>query len=97
MFVRRYSEDTRPWIGFHQDGSIVTVNVALDDDAEHEGGRLFVVLDDGITALSRTSGEVTAHVSNVLHAVSLMKGGVRYSLLLFFYHANKPEPAPGAS
>lgn len=39
MFIRRYTRDTRPWIGFHCDVSTVTANVALNDDDDFEGGR----------------------------------------------------------
>jgi len=85
IFVRRYSRDSRPWIGFHCDACEATVNVALASDEAHEGGRLMVALNDGVTELTRAMGEATVHPSSILHAVSAMKAGVRYSLLLFFY------------
>ena len=86
IFVRRYSRSTRPLIGFHRDACAVTVNVALSDDDAHTGGRLLAVLNDGVHVLGRQAGEATVHPSSVLHAVSAMEGGTRYSLLLFFYH-----------
>ena len=86
IFIRRYSNDTRPWIGFHRDACAVTVNVSLGNDEDHEGGRLLVVLDEGVQVLVRGMGDVTVHPSCVLHAVSAMKSGTRYSLLIFFYH-----------
>jgi len=36
MFVRRYSADTRPWIGFHTDAYEITVNVALSGDDDDD-------------------------------------------------------------
>lgn len=39
MFIRRYTRDTRPWIGFHCDVSTVTANISLNDDGDYEGGR----------------------------------------------------------
>ena len=85
MFVRRYTRETRPWINFHHDISNVTVNVALSADADHEGGRLHALIGGRHTALSREEGEATVHGDDVMHAVSAMRGGVRYSLIMFFY------------
>lgn len=83
--VRRFSRGTRPLLNFHYDAAAVTVNVALSDDADHAGGRLLAVLDEGVTVLRRVAGEATVHPSSVLHAVSAMEAGVRYSLILFFH------------
>jgi len=43
IFIRLYSRDTRPWIGFHTDLSTVTVNVALSADTSHKGGHLHTI------------------------------------------------------
>lgn len=85
LFVRRYTRESRPWIAFHQDVSNVTVNVALSDDAAHEGGRLHVILNGRHQTLTRGEGEATAHGDDVMHAVSAMRSGVRYTLIMFFY------------
>ena len=85
LFVRRYTRDTRPWIAFHQDVSNVTLNVALSDDAHHDGGRLHAILEGRHQVITRAEGEATAHADDVMHAVSAMRGGVRYSLIAFFY------------
>ena len=95
-FVRRYTRETRPWIGFHHDVSTCTINVALSDDAHHVGGRLHAIIGDGELARHRTivreEGEATAHGEDVMHAVSAMSSGTRYSLILFFYALSKdPE------
>lgn len=89
LFVRRYSRGTRPLLNFHRDACAVTVNVALADDAAHEGGHLLAVLDDRVRLLSRAEGEATVHPSTVLHAVSGVTSGVRYSLLLFFWKVDE--------
>ena len=91
ILVRRYSSDTRPWIAFHADSAAVTANVALSADALHEGGRLVAVANDTVTALVREEGEATVHDARLLHAVSCMRGGVRYSLILFFGQRLIPE------
>jgi len=91
-FIRRYSIDTRPWNGFHKDSAAVTVNVALADDVAHGGGRLLAVFDGAVQHILRHEGEATVHTSTLLHAVTSMTWGVRYSLILFFHHVG-----PGAS
>ena len=83
-FVRRYSADTRPFNPFHQDSSRITVNVALSDDSAHVGGRLLGVFGGKIHTLERTEGAATVHSSELLHAVTSMTSGARYSLILFF-------------
>ena len=82
--IRRYSLASRPWIPFHMDHAAVTVNIAISDDKAHGGGRLIVVHDNQIQVVSRAEGDATVHNSRLLHAVTSMLGGVRYSLVLFF-------------
>lgn len=95
-FVRRYSRGTRPLINFHRDGCAVTVNVALSNDEAHTGGRLLIVLSDGVRVLHREAGQATVHPSSVLHGVSAMESGVRYSLLIFFHNIIKGEEGGAA-
>jgi hypothetical protein len=85
MFVRRYTRDTRPWIPFHKDVSTVTANVALSADSDHDGGRLVVVRGGRPAIVERSEGEATVHGEDVMHAVTAMTAGVRYSLIAFFY------------
>ena len=85
LFLRRYSRGTRPLLSFHRDSCAVTANVALSADEAHTGGRLLAILDDGVQAIVREEGEVTVHPSDVLHAVTAVEAGVRYSLLVFFF------------
>ena len=84
-YIRRYSRSTRPWLGFHTDRSVATVNVALAADSTHEGGRLHAVLDGEHRIVEREEGEATVHGDDVMHAVSTMRTGVRYSLVLLFF------------
>ena len=94
-FARRYSLDTRPWIPFHCDRASVTVNVALNGESEHTGGRLLVLCGDQVRWLaSREEGEATVHGGSLLHAVSRMEEGVRYSLIVFYSVVTRYEPKP---
>jgi hypothetical protein len=62
----------------------VTVNVALTDDASLAGGRLLGVYAGAVHTIRRSEGEATVHSSLLLHAVSRMRRGMRYSLIMFF-------------
>ena len=88
--VRRYSPDAsahdQPWTSFHFDAAGTTVNVALSPRGSHEGGDLVVVFDGSVHAIGRGEGEATAHSSSLLHGVTRITKGVRYSLILFFGH-----------
>ena len=83
IFVRRYTPNTRPWFPFHRDRSELTINVALADDKQHEGGRLICLLDGAVRRIERSEGMATVHPSSFMHAVSRMTSGVRYSLIIF--------------
>lgn len=94
-FVRRYSTDTRPYNPFHQDRYHLTINVALSSDSDHTGGSLIVVTDDRVKRIERTEGEALVHTSDLVHAVSAMTSGVRYSLILVSSAREPPmNPAP---
>ena len=84
VFVRRYALGTRPWFTFHRDKGPLTVNVALASDTGHEGGRLLALVDGEVRAVERAEGEALIHPASLLHGVSSMRGGARYSLIVFF-------------
>ena len=88
LFARRYSNQTehneQPLTSFHFDSAAMTVNVALTADADIEGGRLLGVYGGAVQTLSRDEGEATVHSSSLMHGVTMMRRGVRYSLICFF-------------
>jgi hypothetical protein len=87
VLLRRYSAETRPWIPFHNDSARVTCNICLVDDAV-KGGKLVAVCGGEVLHLGRTAGDATIHSSSLLHAVTRVASGIRYSLVLFFGHRN---------
>eukprot|EP00928_Gymnodinium_smaydae_P065039 TRINITY_DN48240_c0_g1_i1.p1 TRINITY_DN48240_c0_g1~~TRINITY_DN48240_c0_g1_i1.p1 ORF type:complete len:453 (+),score=74.57 TRINITY_DN48240_c0_g1_i1:1-1359(+) len=92
VFVRRYGPETRPWIPFHCDRAAVTVNVALGNDDEFDGGELLVATPAGrprLRIISRNAGDATVHSSDLLHGVRMMTSGVRYSLIIFFGNSSE--------
>ena len=50
---------------------------------ESTGGRLLLLYDGELRTMVREEGEATIHPSTVLHAVTCMTAGVRYSLIIF--------------
>ena len=83
IFVRRYSEESRPWIPFHCDAALVTCNVALVSDSTFTGGKLVAVYNKSVQFIQRGEGDVTIHASTLLHGVTRMTRGTRYSLIIF--------------
>ena len=92
--MRRYSAETRPFNPFHQDRFRVTVNVALSADEDHGGGTLLGVYGGQVYRIRRGEGEATVHSSALVHGVTAMTSGVRYSLILFFSTRPRPRPRP---
>lgn len=72
-------------IGWHFDGgyAIATVQVSLNDDSDYEGGRLcFYSPQRGVNIPQRCAGDITKHDRTVLHAVTKLTAGSRYSLFV---------------
>ena len=82
-------------IAFHRDPTHATVNVALNSDAQFEGGRLMYVADGRVVCPARAAGSAIVHDSTLVHAVSTLRGGARYSL--FALRESGQRGAPGAS
>ena len=71
-------------IDFHCDGSYATgtVQIALNDSDEYQGGRLCFFVRDHLHALERPAGSVCQHPPKVLHGVSALTEGTRKSLFM---------------
>ncbi len=82
----RYTRGPVPGaIGWHFDGGYAsdTIQVALNDSSEYEGGRLcYFTEEKGVEVLERVSGDITIHNQQVLHAVTRLIKGDRYSLFV---------------
>mmetsp|Transcript_5067 Transcript_5067/g.7503 ORF Transcript_5067/g.7503 Transcript_5067/m.7503 type:complete len:410 (-) Transcript_5067:41-1270(-) len=72
-------------IGWHFDGFYAsqTVQLALNADTEYKGGRLcFFSPVRGLEIPQRQAGDITMHDRRVLHAVTQLSEGSRYSLFV---------------
>lgn len=94
-FIRVYAINMRQFIPFHHDTCDFTVNVALNDDAEYQGGDLLVLFDHKLRAVGRRKGAAVLHAGNVVHGVSSVQEGKRYSLILFFHQGEGFSDAAG--
>jgi hypothetical protein len=100
--LRRTEGPSEGCIGFHCDGGYATrtVQIALNDDAEYDGGKLCFVETTTTSArnhvsinnhvykvdvLKRDAGTMTSHKPKILHAVTKLHQGVRYSLFIVDY------------
>jgi uncharacterized protein (TIGR02466 family) len=93
IFIRMYSPQTRPYIAFHSDTCSYTVNIALNDDSSFDGGRLLALNGAALKAPPHSRGTAILHAGNLVHGVSKVESGTRYSLILFFYcKADSPAP-----
>jgi predicted 2-oxoglutarate/Fe(II)-dependent dioxygenase YbiX len=65
------------------DYSLETIQVALNDEAEYNGGRLVYATQDGqLHKPPRSAGFATWHDHSIVHGVTELTSGVRYGLFL---------------
>jgi len=93
IFVRRYSQSTRPWMAFHTDGNAYTANVALSSSSDHTGGALLCLVGGSVCTCDRELGSATVHRGDVCHAITPVTSGTRYSLLIFFHDKESEHTA----
>ena len=58
------------------------MHVALNDEAEYAGGRLVFATSSGFEMPRRPAGTACTHTFEVVHGVTAMESGTRYSLFL---------------
>lgn len=71
-------------IGFHRDVPRAVVNIALNGSDCYLGGRLLLAVDGCVLGPERSAGCATALDNAVVHGVSCLTAGVRYTLLAAF-------------
>ena len=83
--LRRTSGPSPGCIAFHVDGGYAskTVQIALNDDKDYDGGNLCFVTGAGqLSVPKRKPGTMTAHDASILHGVTKLHSGTRYSLFV---------------
>lgn len=89
--LRIYSIDTRPYIAFHSDICHYTVNISLSSEGDFQGGDLLAVVGENLQLIPKKAGLATIHSSQIVHGVSRITSGLRYSLILFFTARATPQ------
>lgn len=84
--VLRRCAEVGKFIDFHIDAAPVTLQMALNDEKDYGGGRLVYLHDDLLDSPSRPKGTITIHENDIVHGVTMLTSGVRYSLYLFERH-----------
>ena len=72
-------------IRFHRDFTFSTINLALMADNSYAGGRLLFIDEQAnkVVCPGRAAGSAIVHDSSLVHAVSELLRGIRYSLFCF--------------
>ena len=68
------------------------MHVSLNDEAEYAGGRLVFATSSGFEMPRRPAGTACTHTFDVVHGVTAMESGTRYSL--FFCNTKGDAPYP---
>ena len=58
------------------------MQIPLNEPTEYDGGELVWAVEDGLEVPSRAAGSATLHSAGVVHGVTAMTRGQRYSLFL---------------
>ena len=79
--------DAASCVAFHTDYtnalvSLRTMQIPLNEPTEYDGGELVWAVEDGLEVPSRAAGSATLHSAGVVHGVTAMTRGQRYSLFL---------------
>ena len=69
-------------IPFHVDVSRKTMQVAPNSESDYVGGRLAFVTAAGVKCPARSMGSATIHNREIVHGVTELCAGKRYSLFL---------------
>ena len=69
-------------IDFHKDHSKRTMKIALNDPSEFVGGDLVYLTDGLIHKPEQIKGSITIHNNDIIHGVTPIISGIRYSLFM---------------
>ena len=73
----------------HRDAALVSLNIALSDASEYEGGGTLFEGSGRVVSLSQ--GQLACHASGVRHAGATITSGVRWVLVVFLISKDLPQ------
>lgn len=88
VIIRRFSA-TGMCINMHIDHAFRTMQIALNNDTDYEGGRLTYAANGKLFTHNRLAGSITVHDNTIVHGVTELVSGIRYGL----FFLNKAEIA----
>jgi hypothetical protein len=71
-------------IDFHKDYSKRTMKIALNETSEYKGGDLIYLTDGKVHRPEQLQGSVTIHNNDIIHGVTPIVKGERYSLFVLY-------------
>lgn len=83
--LRRVSADVSSagrLVPFHVDYSRRTMQVALNEEGEYDGGQVVFCTSGGFVVAPRPAGSYSVHTNHIVHGVTALTRGVRYSMFL---------------
>mmetsp|Transcript_10438 Transcript_10438/g.28865 ORF Transcript_10438/g.28865 Transcript_10438/m.28865 type:complete len:112 (-) Transcript_10438:86-421(-) len=84
IVLRMTCGPTNACINFHCDGAYAshTVQIAVNDSSDDEGGRLCFFVNDTLCVLERSAGSMVQRHPSILHGVTALIDGTRNSLFV---------------
>jgi len=80
IYLRRCAAHGK-YVGFHLDQALWTLQIPLNHPHEYQGGKLVYATKEGrFVCPHRAAGTGTLHDGFMLHGVTKLQSGVRYSL-----------------
>lgn len=81
IYIRKV-KGNNSMIDFHKDYSIKTLKISLNKESEYKGGHLIYLTNGKINKSEQKIGSITIHTNEIIHGVSPIISGIRYSLFI---------------
>ena len=83
IYIRKVKGDNS-MIDFHKDYSTKTLKIPLNKDSDYKGGDLIYLTNGKINKPEQKIGSMTIHTNDIIHGVSPIISGIRYSLFVLY-------------
>ena len=87
IYIRKVKGDNS-MIDFHKDYSTKTLKIPLNKVSDYQGGDLIYLTNGKINKPEQKIGSMTIHTNDIIHGVSPIVSGIRYSLFVLYTPAH---------
>ena len=87
IYIRKVKGDNS-MIDFHKDYSTKTLKIPLNKGSDYKGGDLIYLTNGKINKPEQKIGSMTIHTNDIIHGVSPIVSGIRYSLFVLYTPVN---------